>query len=67
MLRNCSHRCLLIAFLSGLEDGAGFEERLDPVPATFPADAGVFEATPGRLRIVGHAIEHDPTVRVCGV
>ena len=43
----------------GLEDGPGFEKRLDPVPAIFAADAGVFESAPGRLRIVRHAVDHD--------
>jgi hypothetical protein len=47
-------------FLSGLQDGAGFDERLDAVPAIFPANARVFESTPRRLRIVRHAVDHDP-------
>ena len=44
-----------------LKDGAGFEKRLDPVPAVFAADAGVFESAPGCLRIVRHAVDHDAT------
>src|SRR5580704_15268135 len=40
-----AHQC----FPSRLGDGAGFEKRLDPVPAIFSADAGVFESTPGSL------------------
>src|ERR1700722_1045827 len=51
--------CLLISVFSGLEDGAGFEKRLEPVPAIFSAYAGVFESTPGRLWIVRHAVDHD--------
>ena len=42
----------------GLKNGAGFEKRLDPVPAIFAADAGVFESAPGRLRIIRHAVDH---------
>jgi hypothetical protein len=44
---------------SDLEDGTGFEKRLDPIPAVLAADPGVFESTPGGLRIVSHAIDHD--------
>src|SRR4029077_13011914 len=44
---------------SGLKNGTGFKKRLDPVPAIFTANAGVFESSPGRLRIVGHAIDQD--------
>src|ERR1700733_4348642 len=44
---------------SDLEDGTSFEKRLDPIPAVFAADPGVFESTPGGLRIVSHAIDHD--------
>jgi hypothetical protein len=47
-------------FFSDLKDGAGFEKRLDPRLAVFSADAGVFEWTPRRLRIVRHAVDHDP-------
>ena len=41
-----------------LENGAGFEKRLDPVSAIFTADPGVFESSPGCLRIVRHAVDH---------
>ena len=47
-------------FFSDLEDGAGFQKRLDPIPAVFSADAGVFESTPRRLRIVRHPVDDDP-------
>ena len=43
-----------------LEYGAGFEKRLDPVLAIFTAEAGVFESAPGCLRIIRHAVDHDP-------
>src|SRR5580693_5919109 len=46
-------------FSLNLQNGAGFDERLDPVLAVFPADAGVFEAAPGCLRIVRHAVDDD--------
>src|SRR5216684_8166048 len=44
---------------SGLKDGPGFEKRLDPVSAIFTADPRVFESSPGRLRIIRHAVDHD--------
>ena len=31
-----------------------------PYRAIFTADAGIFEPAPGRLRIVRHAVDHDP-------
>src|ERR1700738_987568 len=43
----------------GLKDGPGFEKCLDPVPAIFAVDAGVFKTTPGRLWIIRHAVDHD--------
>ena len=43
-----------------LKYGAGFEKRLDPVLAIFTAEAGVFKSAPGCLRIVRHAVDHDP-------
>src|SRR4029077_9990033 len=46
---------------SGLENGASFEKRFDPVPAVFAADTGVLESTPGRLGIVDHAIDYHAT------
>jgi hypothetical protein len=49
------------AFPSGLENGAGFDKGLDAIPAILPADARVFESTPGRLQIVRHAVDRDPT------
>src|ERR1700733_7280136 len=45
---------------TGLQDGAGLEKCLDSVPAVFSADAGMFESAPGGLRIVRHAVDHDP-------
>ena len=43
-----------------LKYSAGFEKRLDPVFAIFAAEAGVFESAPGCLRIIRHAVDHDP-------
>jgi hypothetical protein len=43
-----------------LKYGAGFKKRLDPVLAIFTAEAGVFESAPGCLRIIRHAVDHDP-------
>src|ERR1700735_513230 len=40
------------------ENRPRFEKRLDPVFAIFTADAGVFETSPGRLRIIGHIVDH---------
>jgi hypothetical protein len=45
--------------MRSLKDGAGFEKRLDPVSAIFTAPSGVFESSPGGLRIVCHVIDHD--------
>jgi hypothetical protein len=42
-----------------LKYGAGFEKRLSPVSGIFTADAGVFKSSPGCLRIIRHAIDHD--------
>ena len=50
-----------------LQDGTGFDERLDPVSTVFAADAGVLEPAPGCLWIVRHAVDHDaagPQLRV---
>src|SRR5260370_37921255 len=41
------------------EDSPGFEKRLDSVSAIFTADAGVFESSPGCLRIIRHTVDHD--------
>jgi hypothetical protein len=35
-------------------------EGLDPEGAVFAADPRIFEAAPRRLRIVRHAVDHDP-------
>src|SRR5689334_6012975 len=43
-----------------VEDGPRFQEGLDPVGAVFAANPRVFEAAPGCLGIVRHAIDHDP-------
>src|SRR5438445_4067668 len=43
----------------GLKDGPGVDKRLVPVPPIFTADTGVFESSPGRLRIIRHAVDHD--------
>jgi len=43
----------------GLKHGSGFEKSFDPVSAVFTADARVFETSPGRLRIVGRAVDQD--------
>src|SRR5579862_966125 len=40
------------------EDSSGFEKRLDSEAAVFTADARVFEASPGCLRIIGHIVDH---------
>src|SRR6201988_2424045 len=42
-----------------LKDGLWLKKRLNAVFAIFAADTGVFETAPGRLRIVGHFIDHD--------
>src|ERR1700674_3956422 len=41
-----------------LKNGAGFEKRLDPVSAIFTANPGVFESSPGGLRIIRHVVDH---------
>src|SRR5579863_5570528 len=41
-----------------VENSAGFEKRLHPVPTIFAADAGVFESSPGCLRIIRHVVDH---------
>ena len=40
------------------EDRSGFDESADAITAVFAAHARELEAAPGRLRIVGHAIDH---------
>ena len=44
----------LDAQLGLLENGSGFEVRLDPVLAILSASAGIFESSPGGLRIIRH-------------
>src|SRR5580700_8179582 len=41
------------------KDGLWLKKRLNAVFAVFSADTGVFESAPGRLRIIGHTIDHD--------
>src|SRR6202030_4376814 len=41
------------------EDRARFEKRVYAVGAVFAAKARELEPAPGRLRIVGHAVDHD--------
>jgi hypothetical protein len=41
-----------------LEDGPGFKEGFDSVSPIFPADAGVLESSPRRLRIIGHVVDY---------
>ena len=49
----------LDAQLGLLENGSGFEVRLDPVLAILSASAGIFESSPGGLRIIRHVVDHD--------
>jgi hypothetical protein len=41
------------------QDALRFEKSLDSVPPVFPADTREFEATPGRIRVIRHPVDHD--------
>src|SRR5579863_5334269 len=43
------------------ENRLRFEKRLDPVGTIFTPIAGELESAPRRLRIIGHAIDHNAT------
>jgi multidrug efflux pump subunit AcrB len=42
-----------------LENGLRLEKGLNAIGSIFAAEAGIFEPAPGRLRVIGHVVDHD--------